>query len=91
VYCKYSQVSSGYGKNDNSVTFSEAGTAYKLPRCGLTPGIPRMEERTIKKGYWVIVARSISDESAFKAYAPISGGGGPVIWRALFDSCHKQG
>jgi hypothetical protein len=31
VYCKYSQVSSGYGKNDKSVTFSEAGTAYKPP------------------------------------------------------------
>jgi uncharacterized protein (DUF1330 family) len=31
-----------------------------------------MEERTIKKGYWVLVARSISDESAFKAYAPLA-------------------
>jgi uncharacterized protein (DUF1330 family) len=31
-----------------------------------------MEERTMKKGYWVIVARSISDESAFKAYAPLA-------------------
>jgi uncharacterized protein (DUF1330 family) len=26
----------------------------------------------MKKGYWVIVARSISDESAFKAYAPLA-------------------
>ena len=27
----------------------------------------------MKKGYWVVVARSISDESAFKAYAPLAG------------------
>jgi uncharacterized protein (DUF1330 family) len=26
----------------------------------------------MKKGYWVIVARSISDDSAFKAYAPLA-------------------
>jgi uncharacterized protein (DUF1330 family) len=26
----------------------------------------------MKKGYWVIVARSVSDESAFKAYAPLA-------------------
>jgi uncharacterized protein (DUF1330 family) len=26
----------------------------------------------MKKGYWVVVVRSISDESAFKAYAPLA-------------------
>jgi uncharacterized protein (DUF1330 family) len=26
----------------------------------------------MKKGYWVIAARSISDESAFAAYAPLA-------------------
>lgn len=41
----------------------------------------------MKKGYWVVAYRAISDESALKAYAalalPCS-----VVRRALFDKLH---
>ena len=41
----------------------------------------------MKKGYWVVSYRAISDESAFKAYAPLAGlavqsFGGRVLIRA---------
>jgi uncharacterized protein (DUF1330 family) len=33
----------------------------------------RLKENTMSKGYWVVAYRSISDESAVKAYAALAG------------------
>ena len=51
----------------------------------------------MKKGYWVIAARSISDESAFKAYAPLAASavqafGGHFLTRAASQvQAHEAG
>ena len=45
----------------------------------------------MKKGYWVVAYKSISDDSAVKAYGGISSAGGAVIRRALFDQVYEPG
>jgi hypothetical protein len=42
----------------------------------------------MKKGYWVVVYRSVSDESAVKAYGALAAGG-RVIRRTLSEQVYE--
>jgi uncharacterized protein (DUF1330 family) len=48
------------------------------------------KEEPVKKGYWVVAYRSISDESALKVYAPLAGLAlQPFGGRVLIGSTNK--